>query len=54
MLSQALLGWVYFLKSSFKNKEGMLSEFVDDRKLGGISTKVSDRVGIQSSFYFFF
>lgn len=31
-----------------ENKEGMLSEFVADRKLRGISTKVSDRIGTQS------
>lgn len=29
-------------KNNFKNKEGVLSEFVDDRKLSGISTKASD------------
>ena len=34
--------------NSLKNKEGTLSGFVDDRKLRGISTKVSDRIGTQS------
>lgn len=32
-----------FFKNSFKKKEGMLSEFVDDPKLSGISSEVSDK-----------